>query len=334
MNKILVTGAGGYIGSVTTDLLLSDGFEVVAVDNFSTGFKKPLEYLQNKYGKSKFRFYERDLVEDKLDDIFKDEQIDLVMHFAAFCSVGESVKKPELYFRNNVEGSQNLINTIFESGVRNLVFSSTCAVYGQSEYLPIDENHPRNPLSPYGQSKKQVEDLLFSEKFPGLNYFILRYFNVCGATEDGNLGDAKKPSIHLVQNAVRGALGIEEFKLLYPEVDTPDKSPIRDYVDVLDLAHAHKKAVEALLKNGGREVVNLGAGSGYSVLEIIKEVEAVTGTKIKVQKGETREGDPSRLYADNSKAKQILDWTPKRVLKDSIENLVRWYKAHPHGWED
>ncbi len=334
MNKILVTGAGGYIGSVTSAQLLDAGFEIVAVDNFSRGFKKPLELLQEKYGKEKFRYYELDLVDGNFENLFKNEQgVDLVMHFAAYCSVGESVDHPGMYHKNNVKGSLHLLEAIYKEGIRNFVFSSTCAVYGQSEYLPIDEDHPRHPLSPYGESKKEVEDLITGGKFQDLNYVILRYFNVTGATEDGALGDGKKPSIHLVQNAIRGALGIEPFKLLYPRVDTPDESPVRDYVDVCDLADAHKKAAEYLLKGGENLIINLGTGSGYSVLEIVKSVEDLTGKKINLEKGKTREGDPAELFADNYKAREILHWKPERSLKDSINSLIKWYEGHPGGWE-
>lgn len=334
MNKILVTGAGGYIGSITSAELLDAGFEIVAVDNFSRGFKKPLEFLQEKYGKEQFRYYELDLVEGNLENLFKSEKdIDLVMHFAAFCSVGESVNNPEMYYKNNVVGSSNLLEAIYREGIRNFVFSSTCAVYGQSKYLPIDEIHPRHPLSPYGESKKEVEELITGDKFQGLHYVILRYFNVCGALEDGSLGDGKKPSIHLVQNAVRGALGIEPFKLLYLRVDTPDGSPVRDYVDVCDLAGAHIKAAEYLLSGGENQIINLGTGSGYSVLEIVKAVEDLTGKKINLEKGKTREGDPAELYADNSKARKILHWEPKIKLEDSIKSLIKWYENHPRGWE-
>ena len=221
-----------------------------------------------------------------------------------------------------------------KAGVKNLVFSSTCAVYGQSKYIPIDEDHPKEPLSPYGESKKISEDIItWFSKLKGLNFVILRYFNVCGASDDGLIGDAKKPSPHLVQNTVRGALGIEPFILTYPEVDTEDKSPIRDYINVVDLNLAHKKAVEYLLNGGESEFINLGTGKGNSVLEIINIVKKVTGVEFEVSRGNLREGDPARLVASIEKAKRILDWEPKRTIEDSINSLISWYKNNPQGWK-
>ena len=210
MGKILITGAGGYIGSIASYVLLQEGFEIVAVDNFSAGYKEPLEVLQKKYGEEKLRFYNLDLTKDDISSVFDKEQgIEAVIHYAAHCLVDESMKNPQKYFYNNICGTLNLISAMLKNGIKNLVFSSTCAVYGQSKYVPIDENHPKQPQSPYGESKKIVEDIIiWFSKLKGLNFVILRYFNVCGASDDGLIGDAKKPSPHLVQNTVRGALVI------------------------------------------------------------------------------------------------------------------------------
>lgn len=334
MTKILITGAGGYIGSVAADLFLSKGFEVIALDKFLTGFKKPLEILSEKYGSSKIKIYDLDLTKDNLDEVFSAEKIDIVIHYAAFCSVDNSMKDPGSYFRNNVTGTINLLNSMNKTSIKKLIFSSTCAVYGQSKYLPIDENHPLNPVNPYGLSKKISEDIIrWYAELKEFKFVVLRYFNVCGASENGHFGDSKKPSPHLVQNTVRSALGIEKLSLSFAKVNTPDKSPIRDYIDVNDLNDAHLKAAQYLLDGGDSQVINLGTGKGYSVIEIINQVKEVTGKKVKYVEGKLRRGDPEKLIASISKAKKILGWHPKKTLSDSINSLIAWYSKHPDGWD-
>jgi len=331
-HKILITGAGGYIGSVAAYLFLSQGYEVVAIDNFSTGYREPLELLKEKFDK-KFRYYEADLKLDP-DNVFEKEQgIEAVVHYAASCLVDESMKNPEKYFSNNVGGTNNLLSSMVRHGVNKIVFSSTCAVYGEAQYMPIDEKHPLSPTTPYGASKKMVEEMIsWYEKLKGLQYMILRYFNVCGASDDGVIGDSKKPSTLLMQNAVRGALGIEPFALTCPEVATPDKTPIRDYVNVVDLNEAHISALEYLFKGGKSDIVNLGTGSGNSVLEIISKVQEVTKVKFNIGKSEARQGDDAKKIANITKADQVFGWKPKRTIEDSVKSLIVWYQAHPHGW--
>ncbi|KKS69653.1 UDP-glucose 4-epimerase GalE [Candidatus Daviesbacteria bacterium RIFCSPLOWO2_01_FULL_43_38] len=332
--KILITGAGGYIGSVTTYLFLQNGFEVVAIDNFSTGYKKPLEVLQKKFGQAKLRYYEVNLADDLSQVFDAEKEIVAAVHFAANCLVDESMRNPQKYFSNNVCGSQNLLVTLLAQGIDKVVFSSTCAVYGEAEYVPIGEDHPTNPANPYGASKRIVEQIIeWYGKQSGLNYVILRYFNVCGASEDGLIGDSKKPSVLLMQNAVRGALGIGPFQLTCPTVDTPDKTPIRDYINVVDLANAHLKAVNYLLGGGKSEIINLGTGTGNSVLEIVSRVQEVTGEKISMGKTTPREGEYAKMIASIKKAKRVLGWQPERSIADSINSLASWYKKHPHGWE-
>ncbi len=334
MRKILITGAGGYIGSVAAYLFLQKGYTVVGIDNFSTGFKQPLELLKKKFDNKLFSFYEADL-KSNLSPIFKKEKgIKAVVHYAASCSVDESMKNPYKYFQNNVLGTLNLVQTMKNFGIKKIVFSSTCAVYGEAQYLPVDEIHPTNPTNPYGDSKRMAEKIIeWYGKIFDFKYLILRYFNVCGASDDGLIGDSKKPSTLLVQNAVRGALGIEPFYLTCPQVDTFDKTPIRDYVNVVDLNEAHLLAVEYLAKGGKSEIINLGTGTGNSVLEIIKKVEEVTGKKIKIKKTTPRQGEYAKIYASIDKAEKILGWQPKRTIKDSIISLVNWYQKYPEGWQ-
>jgi len=314
-------------------LFLKSGYQVVGIDNFQTGYRKPIEILQQRYGE-KFKFYEADLKSD-LSPIFTLEpEIKAVVHYAASCVVDESMKNPGKYFTNNVGGTANLLLSMEKFGVKNIIFSSTCAVYGEAEYYPIDENHSLKPTTPYGASKKMVEEIIqWFAKLKGFRYIILRYFNVCGANEEGMIGDSKKPSTLLVQNAVRGALGIEKFYLTCPEVNTPDKTPIRDYIDVVDLNEAHLKAMEYLVKTGRSEIINLGTGTGSSVLEVINQVKKLTGKDIPIEKGNIREGDDAKKIADIKKAKEVLGWQPKRTVEDSVKSLLLWYKNHPHGWK-
>ncbi len=333
--KVLITGAGGYIGSIATYLFLQKNFEVVALDNFSTGFKKPLELLQEKFGKDKLRFYEIDLADNLNSILEKETNIEAVIHFASFCLVDESMKNPQKYFQNNVCGSQNLLASMLEHNIKKIVFSSTCAVYGETQKIPVDENHSTNPTNPYGQSKEMIEEIIkWYGKLLGLNYVILRYFNVCGASADGLIGDSKKPSPHLVQNAVRAALGIENFSLTCPKVNTPDETPIRDYVNVEDLAIAHINAVNYLAEEGKSEIINLGTGNGSSVLEIINTVQKTTGVKFDINKSSPRTGEPIKIIASNEKARKKLNWEPQKTLEDSIKSLIAWYKENPHGWDN
>ncbi len=332
MKKVLVTGAGGYIGSVATYVLLSKGFNVVAIDNLSRGYKEPMDVLSRKFP-GKLSFYQANIQDDISKILTKEKNIDAVLHYAAFCLVDESMKKPEIYFENNVCGSKSLLTQLLDHGINKIVFSSTCAVYGEAQYVPIDEKHPTSPTNPYGESKRMVENIMkWFNKIKGLNYVILRYFNVCGASDDGLIGDSKKPSSLLVQNAVRGALGIEPFYLTCPHVETEDGTPIRDYINVVDLNKAHVKALEYLMSGGKSETINLGTGTGNSVLEVVNEVQKITGKKFELKKTTPRQGEYAKMIANISKAKQVLGWSPRRGIKDSVESLVRWYKKYPQGW--
>ena len=332
--KILITGAGGYIGSIATYLFLQKGYEVVAVDNYTTGYRQPLELLQQKFGSKSLRVYEVDLKEN-LSPIFeKEKEISAVIHYAASCLVDESMKKPEKYFKNNILGTLNLLEAVLKFKIHNIIFSSTAAVYGEAQHIPITEEQPANPVNIYGESKLMAEKIIeWYGKMFDIRYLILRYFNVCGASDDGLIGDSKKPSTLLVQNAVRGALRIEPFYLTCPEVDTPDQTPIRDYINVMDLNEAHLAALEYLFKKGESEIINLGTQAGNSVLEIVNKVQEVTGFKFEIKKTTPRKGDPARLVASIKKAEAILGWEPKRKIEESIKSLISWYNSHPHGWE-
>lgn len=333
MSNILLTGAGGYIGSHAVKRLLQGGHKVVAFDNFSRGYREPLELL-SKYGD--LTISEGDLcVKDDIKNIFKKEKIDTVMHFAALCLVDESIERPEMYFKNNTLGTLNLLEMMREHSVVKLIFSSTCAIYGNAEYLPIDEKHPTNPENPYGESKLMAEKMIkWFSRAHGFKYVILRYFNVSGADSSGEIGDSKKPSQLLVQNAVRGALGIEPFALTCPTVPTRDGTPIRDYIDVLDIVDAHIKALGYLEGGGENTVLNLGNGRGWSVKEILETVKSELGINFEIQKSTNpRKGEYKEVYANIEEVKKILGWQPQRKLKDSVESLKKWYEKKPHGYK-
>lgn len=331
--KILITGGGGYIGSVAAYLFLKEGYQVVVVDNFVRGYRQPLVLLQKRFP-GQLTFYNVDIRRQDLEKVFqKEKDIAIVVHYAALCLVDESMEKPAEYFTNNVYGSIRLLAAMDKFGVKKIIFSSTCAVYGEAQYVPIDEKHPLKPTNPYGESKKMVEEVIdWFYRLKGFQYVILRYFNVCGASDDGLIGDSKNPSSLLVQNAVRGALKIAPFYLTFPQVETKDGSPIRDYVNVVDLNEAHLKAVEYLIRGGKSEVINLGTGTGNSVLAVIKEVQRTMQVTLTLKRTTPRRGEYAKMIADISKAKKVLGWQPKRTINDSINSLVKWYRNHPHGW--
>ncbi|MFA6250905.1 MAG: UDP-glucose 4-epimerase GalE [Candidatus Shapirobacteria bacterium] len=331
---ILVTGGAGYIGSHCVKNLLDEGYEVAVVDNLFRGYKEVIEVLQKKYGENKLKFFKVDLLDRKaIDKVIEEVKPEGVIHFAAICLVSESMSNPLPYFEINVGGTLNLLEAMVRNKINNLIFLSTSTVYGENHYLPIDEKHPLLPVSVYGESKLMMEKLAdWYNRIHGINYVIFRCFNVAGADRDGLIGDSKKPSQLLIQNAVRGALGIETFKLTCSKVNTRDGSPVRDYVNVEDLADAYLAGLKYLWNDGKNEVINLGTGKGDSVLEVVEKVKEVTGVDFSVDQGEARKGDIAELYADATKAEKLLGWKAKRSLKDTVESLAKWYRGHPNGW--
>ncbi|MFZ2188025.1 MAG: UDP-glucose 4-epimerase GalE [Candidatus Moraniibacteriota bacterium] len=329
--KILVTGGAGYIGSHAVKLFLEKGYEVVVFDNLFRGFKEPIRILKKS---GKLIFIQGDLRNKAdIEKVFRAHKIDCVLHFAALCLVNESMENPGLYFENNVCGSLNLFEAMKKFKVGKIIFSSTCATYGETKYLPVDEKHPQNPVNPYGESKLLVEKMLPWYEAFGLRYVILRYFNICGAATSGIIGDSKKPSQLLMQNAVRGAMGIEPFAFTCAKVKTPDETPIRDYIDVEDLVEAHFAAYEFLRVGGKSDVFNLGNGKGYSVKEIVSEVEQSFGVRLKKKKAQARKGEYAKIFANPKKAQRMLKWRPRKSISDSVESLKKWYDGHPDGYE-
>jgi UDP-glucose 4-epimerase len=323
---ILVTGGAGYIGSVTVERLRAKGESVVVLDDLARGhrqaFDADIPFYQGKSG-------DRALVER----IAKDHQIESCIHFAALAYVGESVENPALYFENNVEQGIALMGALVKAGVRRVVFSSTCATYGEPQQMPISETCPQWPVNPYGWSKFFLERLLQSyDAAQGLKFVALRYFNAAGATELH--GEHHNPESHLIPNILAAAAGekpdIAVFGDHYP---TPDGTPIRDYVHVSDLADAHIRALDHLRRAGASDYLNLGTGHGYSVLEVIETARKVTGRAIRIRVEAPRPGDPPRLVADAARAKTVLGWVPAASdLSSIIRSAWEWRLRHPRGY--
>ena len=325
---ILVTGGGGYIGSHCVLALLEKGCRVRIFDNFSTGHRETVETLK-KIGGEKLDFVEGDLLQLKdFEQAFENSQIEAVVHFAAFSQVGESVKDPGKYYRNNVSGTLNLLDTMRKFGVDKIVFSSTAATYGEPVRVPIDENHPQVPINPYGQTKLTVEKIMDDyDRAYGLKSVRLRYFNVAGADGKSRIGEWHAPETHLIPNILKSTFGSGKiFEMYGDDYKTHDGTCVRDYINVEDLAQAHLLALEYLKKGGKTDFFNLGTKEGNTVKEVFDLCEKVTGQTIPVKVMARREGDPAVLVADNSKAKSVLNWIPKNSLEDSIKTAYEWEK--------
>lgn len=333
MERVLITGSAGYIGSVVTAYLLEHDIEVVGIDDCRTGFLQPMRLLEEKFS-SRFKFYKHTINHDKLRMVFTSgNKIDVVVHFAASSKVDESVRNPRLYQQNNVEVSKILLEEMKSAKVKKLIFASSAAVYGEAQYVPIDENHPLIPTNPYGTTKLAVEKLIHKANEWGLKSIIFRFFNVCGASDDGRMGDSRKPSSALVQNVVRGAIKLETFRVTCSPVDTPDGTTIRDYLDVRDIALACYLAIKRLDRDKENKIINLGSGQGESIKEVVDLVDKILGTKTKIKTTNlARMGEVSKVIADVKKARELLDWIPKRKLPDSVKSLINWYQLHPNGW--
>ena len=301
--------------------------DIVIFDNLSTGHIETVEQLQKVA--PKIKFIKGDLRnKNEIENLFKKFKIDFVIHFAALSQVGESVVNPVLYYSNNVIGTINLLNSMVENNVLKIVFSSTAATYGEPKYTPIDENHPQNPINPYGSSKLMIEKIMDDyDKAYNLKSIRLRYFNVIGADEKARIGEWHNPETHLVPNILKSAFKKgDEFKIFGDDYDTKDGTCIRDYVDVVDLANAHRLAYEYLNKNNKTDVFNLGTQEGQSVKEIFNISQEVLNKKIDYKIVQKREGDPKILLANSSKAKEILKWQPQKTTFDSIKNAFEWEK--------
>ena len=328
--RLLVLGGAGYIGSHTSLELIKRGHDVVVVDNLVTGYQKAVP--------EKAIFYNGDIRDiEFLDNLFKIEKIDAVIHFAAFSLVGESVTNPLKYYDNNLYGTKVLLEAMIKNNVNKIVFSSTAATYGEPENIPILESDRTCPTNPYGETKLAMEKMFhWASKAHGLNYVSLRYFNACGADATGQIGEAHNPESHLIPLVLQVPNGKRESVSIFgTDYDTPDGTCIRDYIHVTDLAQAHILAVEYLANGGVSDIFNLGNGVGYSVREVIETARSVTGHPIPAIEVPRRSGDPARLVASGEKAKKILGWEPKiKQLDEIIASAWKWHSTHPNGYID
>ncbi len=323
---ILVTGGAGYIGSVVVEDLRNQGESVIVIDNLVYGHRKAIDESVPFYHGS---IGDKDLVEG----ILTEHEIEACMHFSAYAYVGESVENPRKYFENNFVNTLRLLDILIEHGVRRFVFSSTCATYGEPQYIPIDERHPQWPTNPYGWSKFMVERALESlDAAHGLQFVALRYFNACGATEKH--GEDHDPEPHIIPLALFAAQGrIPHVSIFGDDYPTPDGTAIRDYIHVSDLSQAHLLALDHLRAGKTSEFINLGNGNGYSVNEVVETARRVTGKPIEAKIAPRRAGDPSRLVADAAKARDLLGWSPEfPELEKIIKSAWAWRQANPNGY--
>ena len=320
--NVFLTGGAGYIGSVTSELLLNEGHAVTVFDNLERGHREALD--------PRATFIEGDLRDkETVAAAMASVKPDAVMHFAAFALVGESMEQPEIYFRNNVVGGINLAEAMIANEVKKIVFSSTCATYGQPDRIPITEDEFQRPQNPYGESKLMFEHTLkWYQELHGMQPVFLRYFNACGATDTH--GEDHDPETHLIPLVLRVALGQREnVKIFGDDYDTPDGTCLRDYIHIVDLARAHILALE----NDVSGPFNLGTGSGNSVREVIAACRDVTGHAIPAELAPRRPGDPARLVAGAEKANAVLGWTPELAdMHTIVESAWKWHLAHPHGY--
>ena len=327
---ILVLGGAGYIGSHTVYELIDAGREVVVADNLITGFKAAVH--------PKAKFYQIDLRNRvELDELFENEEIDGVIHFAAFSQVGESMSKPLKYYENNLWGTTVLLQSMVAHRVDKIVFSSTAATYGEPERIPILENDRTQPTNCYGETKLAMEKMMrWTGGAHPLHYVALRYFNACGAHMSGSIGEAHNPETHLIPLILQVPLGVrEKVSIFGDDYPTKDGTCVRDYIHVTDLAQAHILALDYLMKGGKSNVFNLGNGVGFTVKEVIDVARSVTGHPIPAEISPRRAGDPAQLVASSEKAKSVLGWKPQY---DSLETIVdsawKWHKAHPNGFDN
>src|SRR5579872_1622794 len=313
MARVLVTGGAGYIGSTTAHVLRRHGHDVLVLDDLSRGHQHNVAGLP---------FYRLNTADTRaIANLLRGEHVEAVVHLAAFISVGESTQKPELYFANNTAGSISLLSAMVESGVNRFVFSSTAAVYGTPETVPITEEAPFASVSPYGDSKVKVERILgWLDQFRGFRSIALRYFNACGADPELGLGEEHDPETHLIPLLFRAILTGRPIMIFGEDYDTPDGTCIRDYIHVTDLAEAHVLAIEHLLGGGGSDSFNVGTGEGHSVRAVIRAVEEVTGRKVPYEIGPRRDGDAAVLVANSEKLRRALGWRPRFAdLRDIVE---------------
>ena len=337
--KILVTGGAGYIGSHTCVELLNAGYDVVVVDNLYNASAKALDRVREITGKD-LTFYEADILDaPKMDEIFKKEQVDCVIHFAGLKAVGESVVKPLEYYKNNINGTLVLCETMRKNGCKNIIFSSSATVYGNPAFIPITEECPKGtPTNPYGWTKWMIEQILtdLHTADPEWNVILLRYFNPIGAHKSGLMGeDPKGIPNNLLPYVAQVAIGkLKCLGVFGDDYDTPDGTGVRDYIHVVDLAAGPVKAINKIKENPGVKIYNLGTGKGYSVLDVVKAFSKACGHDVPYEIKPRRAGDISTCYSDASLAKKELGWEAKYDIDEMCEDSWRWQTMNPNGYED
>ncbi|MGV1758840.1 UDP-glucose 4-epimerase GalE [Rhizobium sp. P44RR-XXIV] len=322
---VLVVGGAGYIGSHTCLDLANKGFKPVVYDNFSNGHREFVKWGPAEEGDIRDRA--------RLDEVLAKHKPAAILHFAALIEVGESVKDPVSFYENNVIGTLTLLSAAQAAGVNAFVFSSTCATYGLPQSVPLDESHQQVPINPYGRTKYIVEQALADyDQYKGLRSVVLRYFNAAGADFEGRIGEWHTPETHAIPLAIDAALGRRQgFKVFGSDYDTRDGTCVRDYIHVLDLADAHVRAVEYLLRGGDSVALNLGTGTGTTVKELLGTIETVSKRPFPVEYVGRREGDSTTLVANNDKARDILGWSPQYDLTGIIESAWNWHaKSNQH----
>ena len=337
--RILVTGGAGYIGSHTCIELINAGYDIVVLDNLCNSSKESLKRVEKIVGRE-IKFYEADIRDAKaMKHIFDNEEIDAVIHFAGLKAVGESVAKPLEYYDNNINGTLVLCDAMRNAGVKNLIFSSSATVYGDPAFIPITEECPKGQCTnPYGWTKSMLEQILsdIQKADPEWNVILLRYFNPIGAHKSGTMGENPNgiPN-NLMPYVTQVAVGkLKELGVFGNDYDTHDGTGVRDYIHVVDLAIGHVKALKKVEENAGLKVYNLGTGTGYSVLDIVKNFEAATGVKVPYVIKDRRPGDIATCYADAAKAKEELGWEAQYGIKEMCEDAWRWQSNNPRGYEE
>ena len=331
MSTVLVTGGAGYIGSHAVKSLVAAGQKVVIYDNLSAGHREAAVRAGGT---------DAVLVEGDIGDAgavrraIEDHGVDAVMHFAAWLSVGESVRNPAGYYRNNVNGALSVLDAMIATGVKHFVFSSTAAVFGNPQETPITEDHPKQPINAYGETKLAIERALpHYERAYGIRSVALRYFNAAGADPDGALGEHHDPELHVIPKAIDAACGRDTFQVFGEDYDTPDGTCLRDYIHVTDLAAAHLLALDALRGGAASAVYNLGNGRPTSVRDILNSIERIGGRKVPYTPGPRREGDPAVLYASSDRIRRELGWAPRFEDVDTIVRTAwQWRERHPGGY--
>ncbi|SHJ93942.1 UDP-galactose 4-epimerase [Geosporobacter subterraneus DSM 17957] len=326
---VLVCGGAGYIGSHCVYALVDAKEDVVVIDNLQTGHRDAVH--------SDAKFYQGDIRDKEfLNRVFEENQIEAVIHFAANSLVGVSIHEPLTYYNNNVYGAVVLLETMERHGVKKIVFSSTAAIYGEPENIPILETDRTKPTNPYGETKLAVEKMMkWADEAYGIKYIILRYFNVAGAHESGSIGEDHRPETHLIPLILQVPLEQRTHITVFgQDYETPDGTCIRDYIHIMDLVDAHILALGKLREGGNSAVYNLGNGEGFSVKEVIEAARRVTAHPIPAELGERRAGDPSRLIASSEKAKQDLGWSPRfNAIEEIIASAWKWHQSHPQGFK-